>query len=115
MEISDKAWSTGEGNGKPLHYSCLENPMDSMKRRSSDTEYSGIEYSVNIRFEHQQYNVLVFRKVIGCLHCFLLSNHNSRKLSGFCDLLAKDQVSWTFCTPGSEKALCAWIDGINIS
>ena len=26
-------WSTGEGNGKPLKYSCLENPMDSMKRQ----------------------------------------------------------------------------------
>ena len=25
-------WSTGEGNGKPLQYSCLENPMNSMKR-----------------------------------------------------------------------------------
>ena len=31
MESSDKMWSTGEGNGKPLQYSCLENPMNSMK------------------------------------------------------------------------------------
>ena len=30
-ESSDKTWSTGEGNGKPLQYSCLENPMNSMK------------------------------------------------------------------------------------
>ena len=29
----DKMWSTGEGNGKPLQYSCLENPMNSMKRQ----------------------------------------------------------------------------------
>ena len=29
--ISDKMWSTGEGHGKPLQYSCLENPMNSMK------------------------------------------------------------------------------------
>ena len=29
----DKRWSTGEGNGKPCHYSCLENPMNSMKRQ----------------------------------------------------------------------------------
>jgi len=28
VESSDKAWSTGEGNGKPLQYSCLENPMN---------------------------------------------------------------------------------------
>ena len=33
VESSDKTWSTGEGNGKPLQYSCLENPMNSMKRQ----------------------------------------------------------------------------------
>ena len=32
VENSDKTWSPGEGNGKPLHYSCLEDPMNSMKR-----------------------------------------------------------------------------------
>ena len=30
-------WSTGEGNGKPLQYSCLENPMNSMKRQKVRT------------------------------------------------------------------------------
>ena len=34
VEISDRMWSTGEGNGKPLQYSCLENPMNSMKRQN---------------------------------------------------------------------------------
>ena len=33
VERSDRMWSAGEGNGKPLQYSCLENPMDSMKRQ----------------------------------------------------------------------------------
>ena len=33
VESSDKMWSTWEGDGKPLRYSCLENPMDSMKRK----------------------------------------------------------------------------------
>ena len=33
VESSDKTWSTGEGDGKPLQYSCLENPMNSMKRQ----------------------------------------------------------------------------------
>ena len=33
VESSDKSWSTGEGNGKPLQYSCLENPMNSMKNQ----------------------------------------------------------------------------------
>ena len=34
MERSDRMWSTGEGNGKPLQYSWLENPMNSMKRQN---------------------------------------------------------------------------------
>ena len=37
VESSDKMWSTGEGNGKPLQYSCLENPMNSMKRQKDRT------------------------------------------------------------------------------
>ena len=37
MESSDKTWSTGEGHGKPLQYSCLENPMNSMKRQKDRT------------------------------------------------------------------------------
>ena len=34
VESSDRMWSTGEGNGKPLQYSCLENPMNSMRRQN---------------------------------------------------------------------------------
>ena len=34
VERSDRMWSTGEGSGKPLQYSCLENPMNSMKRQN---------------------------------------------------------------------------------
>ena len=34
VERSDRMWSTGEGNGKPLQCSCLENPMNSMKRQN---------------------------------------------------------------------------------
>ena len=34
MESSDKMWSTGEGNSKPLQNSCLEDPMNSMKRQN---------------------------------------------------------------------------------
>ena len=37
VESSDKTWSTGEGNGKPLQYSFLENPMNSMKRQKDRT------------------------------------------------------------------------------
>ena len=34
VDRSDRMWSTGEGNGKPLQYSCLENPMNSRKRQN---------------------------------------------------------------------------------
>ena len=37
VERSDRMWSTGEGNGKTLQYSCLENPMNSMKRQKDRT------------------------------------------------------------------------------
>ena len=37
VERSDRMWATGEGNGKPLEYSCLENPMNSMKRHKDRT------------------------------------------------------------------------------
>ena len=37
VESSDKTWSTGEGNGKPRQYSCLENPMNSMKKQKDMT------------------------------------------------------------------------------
>ena len=37
VERSDRMRSTGEGNGKPLQYSCLENPMNSMKRQKDRT------------------------------------------------------------------------------
>ena len=37
VESSEKMWPTGEGNGKPLQYSCLENPMNSMKRQKDRT------------------------------------------------------------------------------
>ena len=36
-EEFDKMWSPGEGNGNPFQYSCLENPMDSMKRQKELT------------------------------------------------------------------------------
>ena len=37
VERSDRMWSTGKGRGKPLQYSCLENPMNSVKRQKDRT------------------------------------------------------------------------------
>ena len=46
VESYDKMWSTGEGNGKPLQYSCLENPMNSMKRQIDRTMKDELTKSV---------------------------------------------------------------------
>ena len=47
VESSDKTWSAGEGNGKPLQYSCLENPMNSMKRENDRTMKDELPRSVD--------------------------------------------------------------------
>ena len=49
-ESSDKMWSTGEGNGKPLQYSCLENPMNSMKRQKDRTLKDELFRSVGAQY-----------------------------------------------------------------
>ena len=49
-ESSDKMWSTGEGNGKPLQYSCLENPMNSMKRQKDRTLKDELSKSVGAQY-----------------------------------------------------------------
>ena len=49
-ESSDKTWSTGEGNGKPLQYSCLENPMNSMKRQKDRTLKDELSKSVGAQY-----------------------------------------------------------------
>ena len=50
VESSDKTWSTGEGNGKPLQYSCLENPMNSMKRQKDTTLKEEFPRSVGAQY-----------------------------------------------------------------
>ena len=50
VESSDKTWSTGEGNGKPLQYSCLENPMNSMKRQKGITLKDELPRSVGAQY-----------------------------------------------------------------
>ena len=50
VESSDKMWSTGEGNGNPLQYSCLENPMNSMKRQNYRTLKDELPRSVGAQY-----------------------------------------------------------------
>ena len=50
VERSDRMCSTGEGNGKPLHYSCLENPMNSMKRQNDRILKKEIPRSIGAQY-----------------------------------------------------------------
>ena len=50
VESSDKTWSTGEGNGKPCQYSCLENPTNSMKRQKDRTLKDELPRSVGAQY-----------------------------------------------------------------
>ena len=50
VESSDKTWSTGERNGKTLQYSCLENPMNSMKRKNDRTLKDELPRSVGTQY-----------------------------------------------------------------
>ena len=51
---SDKMWSTGETNGKPLQYSCLENPMNSMKRQKDMTLKDELHRSVGAQYDTEK-------------------------------------------------------------
>ena len=51
VESSDKMWSTGGGNGTPLQYSCLENPMNSMKKQKDMTLRDEIPRSVGGQYD----------------------------------------------------------------
>ena len=50
VERSERMWSTGEGNGKPLQYSCLENPMNSMKRQNDTIMKEELPRSVGTQY-----------------------------------------------------------------
>ena len=58
VERSDTMWSTGEGNGKPLQYSCLEKPMNSMKRQNDRTLKDELPRAVGAQYatEEEQRN-----------------------------------------------------------
>ena len=50
VESSDKMWSTRKGNGKPLQYSCLDNPMNSMNRQEDRTLKEELPRSVGAQY-----------------------------------------------------------------
>ena len=58
VERSDRMWSTGEGNGKQLQYSCHENPMNSIKRKNDRImkeelpRSAGAQYATGDQWRH---------------------------------------------------------------
>ena len=60
VERSDRVWSTGEGNGKPLQHSCLENPMNTMKRQKDRTlkdelpRLVGAQYDIGYQWRNKK-------------------------------------------------------------
>ena len=50
VERSDRMWSAGEGNGKPLQYACLENPMNSRKRQKDRTLKDELPRTVGAKY-----------------------------------------------------------------
>ena len=50
VEKPDRMWYPGQGNGKPLQYSCLENPMNSMKRQKDRTLKDEIPKAVGAHY-----------------------------------------------------------------
>ena len=50
VERSGRMWFIGEGNGKPLQYSCLENPMNSMKRQNDRILKEELPRSVGVKY-----------------------------------------------------------------
>ena len=50
VERSDRTWSTGEGNGKTLQHSCLEKPMNSMKRQNDRIPKEGLPRSLGAQY-----------------------------------------------------------------
>ena len=50
VKSSDKMGSNGEGNGKPLQYSCLENPVNSLKRQKDMTMIGELPRSVGVQY-----------------------------------------------------------------
>ena len=50
VESSEKTWSAGEGNGKPLQSSCLENPMNNMKRQKDRTLKDDLSRLIGVQY-----------------------------------------------------------------
>ena len=66
VEKADRMWSTGEGNGKPLQYSCLENLMNSMKRQNDRILKEELPRSVGAQYATEISGEITPERMKGC-------------------------------------------------
>ena len=66
VESSDKMWFTGERNGKPLQYSCLENPMNSVKRQKDRMLKDELPRSVGAQYATEKNGEITSERMKGC-------------------------------------------------
>ena len=74
MERSDRMWSTGEGDGKPLQYSCLENPMNSMKMQKDRTLKDELPRSAGAQYDMEKSGDITPERIKG----WSQSNNNTQ-------------------------------------
>ena len=65
VERSDRMWSTAEGNGKPLQYSCLENHMNSMRRQNDRILKEELPRSVSAQYDTGDHGEITTERMKG--------------------------------------------------
>ena len=82
VESSDKTCSTGDGNGKPLQYSCLENPVNSIRQkvwrwRLSPPRSVGVQYAIRTEWRNLFTLLVTNSQNIKYFHGFVMSSINN--------------------------------------
>ena len=102
VERADKTWSTGEGNGKPLQYSWLENPMNSMKRQKYMTLKDELPRLVDAQYatgEEWRNNSRKNEETEQNLKCWSMNQENgkwsNRRWKSNIDILGISELKWT--------------------
>ena len=136
VESSDKMWSTAEGNGKPLHYSCPDSPMSSMKRQKDMTLKDELPRSVGVQNamrdqsrnnsrknkemepKHKQHLVVNFMsdgsKVLCCKEQYCIGTWNVRSMNqGKLEVIKQEMERVNIDILGISKL--KWTEWVNLT